>query len=227
MYLQSNLKSKFLKYSVLVMPVIGLVIIALMLGIVWYWETYGREFYFYQDAVVLMQDVQRGTLITEDMLTTKKVEASQLIEQAILDKEKIIGLEAKQFIPQNAQLHPNYFETPSLMTDEDRYIVRIPNDWLYSIPNTLRRKDRVLFYLMQSDEIFNHHLGKVVMETTVAYVKDSANREVQTVSTQDRMDGSSVISEVLVFLTPEQVETLEKLTENGGKLIVMHSEGEN
>ncbi len=237
------------------MPIIGVMTIAVMLGVIWYWEIYGRELYFYQEIVVLNQDINRGTIITEDMLTNQKIEANFLINQVIKDKNTILKLEAKQFIPKSAQLHPNFFEKTDLSTGGNTYIVRIPNEWLYSVPNTLRRKDHVLFYqinehkfgelnkvleasqeaednsiqtyLPEQTENLKETVSNRLLETTVAYVKDGVNREVITVSAQDRIDGSSVIAEVMVFLRPEQLQSLEQVVNDGGKFIIMYDEGGN
>ncbi|OEF99451.1 hypothetical protein BHF71_09065 [Vulcanibacillus modesticaldus] len=213
-----------------------------MLAIVWFWETNGRERYFYQGVIVLNNDVKRGTIIKEEMLSTQKVEADKIIINAIRNKNEIIGLEAKHFIPQNTQLHPQYFEIQSLITSENRYIARIPNEWLYSIPNTLRRKDKVIFYQTNSGDYFNQDsinthnkeslveikekLVNPILETTIAYVKDGANREVKTISYGARLDGSSVIKEVLVAISPEEFRRLEYAVMNGSKLTIMHIEGE-
>lgn len=244
MYIQNNWKTKLKRYSNIVLPVIGIGLIALMLGIVWFWETNGREMYFYQEVIVLNQDVKRGTVITEGMLASEKIEADKIINNAVLDKKQIIGLEAKHFIPQKAQLHYFYFEDHDLITTDNKYIVRIPNEWLYSIPNSLRRKDNIVFYeinpdyLIEQEEENNSNpdtydsedeikekLGKQVLQAKTAYVKDSANREVVSISNNGRIDGSSVISEVLILITPEELRRLEEKIQDGGKFIIMHTEG--
>lgn len=243
--LQKNYRLR--KYASIIAPVFGIIIIGLMISVVWFWETSGRELYFYEEVIVLNQDVKRGDIITEGMLTTKKFEADKLIDRAVMDRNQIIGLEAKHFIPKDSQLHPFYFEQSQLTTDMNTLITRLPTEWLYSIPNTLRRNDEIVFYYIKDnyttdnditeDALRTHsnnegyklveNLGKPVLTARVAYVKDSANREVQTLSSQSRLDGSSVIAEVLVLLNFEQLQLLEKYEKDGGKFIIMHSEGVN
>ncbi len=229
------------------MPLIGIIIIILMLGIVWFWETNGRELYFYKDIVVLNQDIQRGTIINEDMLVYEKLEADNIIDEVVLTKDILIGLETKHFIPKGAQLHLKYFEDQEIIMSENTYIVRIPNEWLYSIPNTLRRKDNIAFYqvtirnenflIKENQNISTYETDSnenikiiddknPILETKVAYVKDSANREVQTVSYEDRIDGNSIISEVSIIASPYQLMILENAINKGNKLIIMYSEGE-
>jgi len=243
--LQNNYRFK--KYASIIFPLIGILIIGLMISLVWFWETSGRELYFYQEVVVLNQDIKRGTIISEEILSTEKFEVDRLIESAIIDKSQIIGLEAKHFIPKNSQLHPFYFEETQLTTDKNTLITRIPSEWIYSIPNTLRRNDEIVFYYIKDNSatssenpedsirIRNNEdgyklvekLGQPVLTARVAYVKDSANREVQTLSSQSRLDGSSVIAEVLVLLNFEQLQILEQYVKDGGRFIIMHSEGTN
>lgn len=242
--LQTNYRLR--RYVSVILPVIGILIIGLMVSLIWFWETSGREMYFYKEVVVLNQDIKRGTIISEEILVFEKYEADKLIDNAITDKNQIIGLEAKHFIPMNSQLHPFYFEESQLVTNQNSLITRIPNEWLYSIPNTLRRNDEIVFYYIKDSSatadisaegsVKTHNdiegyklvekLGKPVLTARVAYVKDSANREVQTLNSNLRLDGSSVIAEVLVLLSFEQVQLLEQYVKDGGRFIIMHSEGE-
>ncbi len=236
MYKQNRYKTKIKKFSYIITPLIGITIILLMLGIIWFWETNGRQLYLYEDVVVLNQDIQKGTTIKEDMLIYEKLEADKIINEAVLYKDILIGLETKHFIPKGAQLHLNYFDNQGIIMSDNTYIVRIPNEWLYSIPNTLRRKDNIAFYAVTSED--KKQLEEVngngefivsknpILETKVAYVKDSANREVQTVSYEERIDGSSIISEVLIIASPNQFNILEDVINRGDKLIIMYSEGE-
>lgn len=211
------------------MPLIGITIILIMLGIIWFWETNGRQLYFYQDIVMLNQDIQKGTVINEDMLIYEKVEIDKIINEAVISADILIGLETKNFIPKGAQLHLNYFDNQEILMVEDTFIIRIPNEWLYSIPNTLRRKDNIAFYVVNNESDEDTAIiesGNPIIETKVAYVKDSANREVQTVSYEDRIDGSSIISEVSIIASPMQLNILENAINKNNKLIIMYSEGE-
>lgn len=63
-----------------------------------------------------------------------------------------------------------------------------------------------------------------VLTTTVAYVKDSSNREVVTVSLNDRLDGSSTISGVEIITTTNEFKKIEDKINKGGKLIIMYSD---
>lgn len=64
-----------------------------------------------------------------------------------------------------------------------------------------------------------------VMDTKVAYVKDSANREVISIGEKDRLDGSSTIRAVEIVTTPENFQKIESQINQGAKLIVMYTDG--
>lgn len=219
MNLQNNFRSKIRRNSSIIAPFIGIIIIILMLSIIWYWETIGRELFLYKEVIVLNRDVSKGTVIDEDILKIKKIESDNILEEAIYTKEEIIGLEAKHFLPKETQLHINYFDSQNFSNIENAYIVRVPNEWLYSVPNTLRRKDTILFYSVNEED-------NIILKTQVAYVKDSGNREVKTVSTENRLDGSSVITEVSIVATPDEFKSLESTVSKGNKLIILYAEGE-
>lgn len=81
---------------------------------------------------------------------------------------------------------------------------------------------------MNSEEMnsINTQSLSPILATKVAYVKDSANREVVTVGDRERMDGSSAIQSVEIITTSEKFKNLETQVKNGAKLILMYSDAE-
>ncbi len=65
-----------------------------------------------------------------------------------------------------------------------------------------------------------------VLEVNVAYVKDSANREVVSIGELDRLDGSSSIHAVEIITTTEEFSKIEEQINKGAKLILMYKESE-
>lgn len=65
-----------------------------------------------------------------------------------------------------------------------------------------------------------------VLSAKVAYVKDSSNQEVVTVSTNDRLNATSVISNVEIVTTPKEFKRIEEKINQGGKLVIMYSDEE-
>jgi hypothetical protein len=201
-------------------------------------------------------DIKKGTVIKENMLTTIRVEENNLISNPVSNMDEVLNMAAKQFIPKNAQLNKEFFESPDVILDKNQYVARIPSNWLIAIPSSIRRKDIACFYLVdaKSEQQLNNtisqrtndgksgqglntyiqespkaiesinSLGKPVVESTVAYVKDSANREVVTLSKDERFDGSSQVSSIEVIITDQQMDVLSKNAENGYKFIVMYKD---
>ena len=60
------------------------------------------------------------------------------------------------------------------------------------------------------------------IKASVAYVKDSANREVVDSGSNERYDGSSQISNIEIIATLDQVNTLERYIDNGYKFIILY-----
>lgn len=274
------------------LPLLGLTLIGLLACSIWWWESSGREQLLYKEVVVLKEDVSRGTVIDAGMTMAMKIEETQMLDGALASSASIVGLEAKQYIPAHAQLVQLYFEAGALMTGADRYDVQIPNEWIYAVPDTLRRKDEIVFCEVTADVLDQNKTGgrisleadeeadgqsigkqaaeqqasgsgkdndsgksndsgkgndpgalsvyaksqastvlpmagKPLLRTVVSYVKDSANREVVTVSKEERYDGSAAISHIQVMVTLPEFTLLEEAIKRGSKLIVMYTEGGN
>jgi hypothetical protein len=65
-----------------------------------------------------------------------------------------------------------------------------------------------------------------VLKTTVAFVKDNANREVVTVGNKDRYDGSSKVNDIEIIVKVDKevndIKALEEQIRNGKKFIVLY-----
>ncbi|WP_157213484.1 SAF domain-containing protein [Paenibacillus senegalensis] len=270
------------------LPVIGILLLTALGAMIVWWETDGRNRYMYESVLVLREDIRRGEVVHEEMLLSLRMDKHLILSDAITEPGTVIGKEAKHYVPAGTQLHPRYFEHPGLVTGEDMFIVKVPQEWLYSVPDTLRRKDQVVFFEVTKDVLDRTYAnrqdypaagldGKPIQadtppegdengrsqgaassdsqgrnssahpglpthsypdayahlvlsseplyRTTVAYVKDSANREVVTVGTEERLDGSSLISSIEIPLTAEDKSRLEEAVARGSKFIVAYTEG--
>lgn len=214
------------------MAMLGIVFIVAAVGAVVYWEVYGRETFTYQEVLVLRESVGKNTIITEEMLTWTKREEGSLIGGAVFDPQLLIGKESKHFIPANEQLLDVYFDEPSLVKDDDEFTFKIPDDWLEDIPQSLRRGDTVFVYPINVYETVDGVVetykgiqGQPISELTVAYVKDSANREVQNledIETEERLTGSSTVSMVEVIVTMEDVKKMEAFVDAGYEFVLLY-----
>lgn len=246
---------------VIILPILGFFLIFACGSLIWWWEMDGQERYFYQNVIVLSEDAKRGQIINESMISVLKVESTKKIANAITNKSDIVNMAAKHYIPKLTQLDPQYFDKKELVTVGNQMIVKIPNEWLYSVPNTIRKNDTVHFYEVSKD-ILNLDKNKTqidankntfadgrkedasislymkedeqklmgsikspILKSVVAFVKDSANREVVTTSTVDRIDGSSAIKDIEVVITPDELQLLELSVSKGNKFVLMYTEG--
>lgn len=193
---------------------IGLLLIFLSLGALGFWEFWGRENLSYESVVVFRSDVGRGTEVEKQMLEVRKMDKPG--ENVLLetDMQKIIGQETVQFIPAGAPLHGEYFQNPELAVggDSGRFILSIPNQWLMSFPQTMRRGDEVSFYCG----------GKLVATAPVAYVRDSSNQEV-TSADEDRLQASAPVSLVEIVVDEEKALKLGRLADEGKQFVLLYN----
>lgn len=267
--------SKFLSKGI---SLFGFLCLGIVIIFQLWFESSGREIFFSEQVVKLKNSMGRNQIVTNDSWYYDKIPKSTLIEGVITNPDEIVGKSVTEYIPYNAQLSPTYFELPELITDKNHLTMKIPNDWIYSIPNTLRSRDKIVLKEVTSDvlevektkELNNDpsllaakeqekqnqeksanttqnaedaaedvvptyttgeqaavavKAGEIVLETTVAYVKDSSNREVVSISTKDRNDGTSVIRDVEIVATLKDVQKLESFVKKGSKFIIMYREG--
>jgi ribosomal protein L11 len=170
-----NFQAKIKKYMGFLIPVLGIAVIIVLAMVMWWWEADGRQRAFYVDVPVFKDDVKRGDLIKEEMFTTVKYEKDKLIVNFIKEPRTIVGLEAKQYIPKNLQLDLQFFESPNLLTDDKRKNWKIPNEWIYSMPNSLRRKDQIVFYEVNSDAMKSDK--KIQIDATSKITEDIGKKD--------------------------------------------------
>lgn len=210
--------------------ILGIILIILAIGTIYMWEKFGRETFLYEEIIVASQDINQYAIINESMLKIEKIEKSKTINNPIKDITEILGLEAKQHIPQNAQIDKSYLDDKEFIADEKKgeFIFRIPNEWVVSVPETLRRKDKVYFYPIKEVDtttlVQETATGtKPICKASVIYVKDSTNREVENASGSDRFYGTSNISSVEIISDSNMIKTLEKYYNNGYKFIILYN----
>ena len=214
----------------------GIVFFIVVILLIFSWERGGRESFMYQDIIVLNKDVEANQVITERMLGVIKVDKSTLIKDAITNPDDIIGMETTTFIPRALPLSKKFFETQEMSVGNGRYIFSIPDDWIYSYPQSLRRGDNVYFYSIKKrveTEVdpymaLNNTYEDIVvpktpiLKTKVAYVKDSSNREVVDTSV-DRMDGSAVVGKLEVVVNDADYQKLLNSYKDGNVLLVLYN----
>lgn len=236
--------------------ILGIIVMIVGFAAVVLWESYGKEAFLYSEVLIVNTDVQKGTIIEESMLKVAKMDQNNVISGAVENSSDIVGLEAKQYLPKNTQVHESFFDTPGTVLGTDQYIFKVPSDWIIAVPSSIRRKDTAIFYavdsgvassvaLASSEEakpgsseipVNNYDIsndrayikslkesGKEVVQAVVAYVKDSANREVVTLSSDDRYDGSSQVASIEIIIDAQKLNALESSVSNGCRFLVLYN----
>ena len=191
----------------------GIILSVLSLGALGFWELWGRENISYDTVLVLAESVAPNTLIREDMLRTKKTE--KMTEGALLpeDAKTIEGLQTKQFVAGGSELFIQYFEPSDFAADEEngRYILSVPDSWLQTCPQTIKRGDRVFFCCG----------GEITAEAVVVHVRDGTNQEVR-YGDWERNSASASVSLLEVIVSEEEMKTLGALADKGNKFILLY-----
>ena len=194
--------------------IIGLVLVALSLGAICFWEFWGRENISYDSVAVLRSSVSSGTIIKESMIKERKVDKAT--EGAILysEKDEISGLQSKQFIPQGAELHREYFEESQFQIggESGKCILTIPMEWVAAYPQTIARGDKVIFY---GDD-------GMLTSCVAAHVRDNSNQEIS--YDDERFASTSNVALIEVIVDEEQAALLTDYVrdEEKEKLIIMY-----
>ena len=244
-----NTKFKYKRFKASkIIAVLGVAFIVAATILVFFWETRGREHFLYKQVIVMASSVEAGTIVTADMLDVKRIDEGNIIEEAIVDKSSIIGKKTAHFIPGFSQLNQTYFEDENIVLKTDEYIFTIPEEWIITLPNSLRSGDIIYFYpVKMPDEKYESKeaVGSVrkvsekdvsdiskeavedyILESVVAYLKDSGNREVVTVSEEERYDGSSKIASLEIIAELEDISYLQNLAENNYKFIILYKDSQ-
>ena len=225
-----------------VFSIIGILLMLSTIAMIYFWETTGREKFLYKEVVILNQSVEANVSITPEMLGLAKINPDNFIEGAIVKKDEVAGKYSAHFIAKNSQLSLAYFkDSTEEIKKEALYIFSIPVDWIITFPNSLRRGDMIYFYpvktatekVEESKSFGNLDNLKItdksnLLESEVAYLKDSGNREVvDTVNkagtaNKDRYDASANISNIEIITNYEDVSYLQSLAEGGYKFIILY-----
>lgn len=210
--------------------IIGILLIVVAIGGIVLWEYGGRAEFTYKDVLVLNKDVPVGTTINMNQLGTMRIDQSALLPGRVENPNDIVGKQTVTFIPKGLQLSPKFFADKDLVLQDGYYVFSIPEDWIYSCPQTLRRGDDIYFYPylpISGQEKTSELRGESIAPETallkekVIYVKDNANREVIDV-TPERMDGSAVLAKVEILIDDKGYQALKTYADQGYKFILMY-----
>ena len=70
--------------------IIGIVLILVSIAALFTWEKWGKNRFLYEDVLAFSQNVEKGTVITEDMISTVKMDIGEEDQLKSADKKSII-----------------------------------------------------------------------------------------------------------------------------------------
>ena len=192
--------------------IIGIVLIVISLAGILGWEFIGRDRLMYTEILTVNQDIEQGTVITQDMLGVKRISSASSKSYRRDDVQLVIGKETTSYLPVGCELYEEYFEEKALVvhSEQGQYVLSIPESWLVANPPTLRRGDTVTFLLN----------GEMITTATVVYVKDGSNSEVT--SDNDRLSASSTVSIIEVIVEEQKAKLLASLAADGNQFVLLY-----
>ncbi|MBR4019774.1 MAG: hypothetical protein IKI99_00510 [Firmicutes bacterium] len=127
--------------------IFGLLLICISITGIVGWENWGKERFLYDEVLVLRQNVEKGTIITPDMVDVRIMEAEEPCI-AFAEKDDIIGMQTVAFVHKGVPLFEEYFQEPGLAPDEKNnlYGMCLPTEWIASKPAALSRGDKVFLF---------------------------------------------------------------------------------
>lgn len=221
--------------------IVGIVIMFLSLVATYFWLTQGQAQLEAVSLLVARKDIPKGTVIDDanNFFKPEKVNLNSAVTGAIKPENinELNGRIAEQFIPANGQIVTQTFSGNSVVLKDNEFVFKLPPSWVYSIPSSIRRGDKISIYEIDGkiDDMLNNPeeleektvqltKGKTesIFNTTVVFVKDSTNREVTDTNGNERLDGSSQVSAVEIICTRHDTQILENSVLSGKKLIVVY-----
>lgn len=216
----------------------GIAIMFLALAATYFWLTHGQVQLESVTLLVARKDIPRGTVIdnANNYFKPERINLSYAVTGAIKPENinQLNGRIAEQFIPANGQIVAQTFSGNSVVLKENEFVFKLPPTWVYSIPSSIRRGDKISIYEIDGkidDKLNNSEDPEVkltngktesIFNTTVVFVKDSTNREVTDTNGKERLDGSSQVSAIEIICTRSDTQILESSVLSGKKLIVVY-----
>ncbi|OBZ09128.1 SAF domain-containing protein [Bacillus sp. FJAT-26390] len=190
-----------------------------------------------KDVVVAARQLLPHAEITKDDLLVVRIKENYVISGAIPadDAHQLIGQEALQLIEAGDQMTVNRVDKTSLLRVPGATVVELPEDWILSVPGSLRRLDRITIFAVPTDkELVNPESGsisqllteaeKVAEGIVVAYYKDASSNEVKdaegTKNPNVRVDATVRGRKLELELTPDQLKLLSEKAASGYQFIV-------
>ena len=216
----------------LILRTIAVLCLILFFGYIYVYENFLYGKLNHTNVVVAAQDISRNTEITEEHLTVIENYPKELVtEDMILDKSQLVGKRAASFIAKHDTITPDKIEPSELRETEEHRFFSIPQQWLESVPGSLRRLDKVDIWVVKANQRQGNQEELVVFPTdepiltdvVVAYIKSNQNKEVVgSEEPMDRLDADSKPAVLELSMTNDEYRQLVEAYENGYRLVVSY-----
>lgn len=149
---------------------IGVFLIFISIILLFVWEKWGKEQLSVDSILTLQENLPRGTIIEENMLTATKVDTRQGDCLKPDDMKKIIGKETVCFVHKGVPLFNEYFLKESLSPSKEggESILSLSTHWIDSVPETLKK----------GDDIYLYGRNRKIASSKVTHIGDEKNIEI-------------------------------------------------
>lgn len=189
-----------------------------------------------EEIVVAKTFIPANTVLAKEHLVIKKYPKIAITDEMRRTEAELVGLETNVPIGKDNVIYIWQTSKQSLNPKDNEIIVKIPKDYLLSVPGSLRRGDMVTITANDPD---SKESFVVFDNIRVAYVKQGANAEVVSVQQpnaqgvvsptsnkeayeQYRFNASGVVADIELLLTLEQWKVLDELA-NGMSMSIKNS----
>ena len=200
----------------------GLVLVALSVAAMYYWETRGRDSFLLMPVLAAAGDIEAGKVVGEEDFTVLRVPPETIAAATLTPSEAayVYGMRANRHIRKLQQLSKEDFGSASAQVPEGKSVYVLPQSWIYSRSSSLRAGDRVLIFSMPEKKPMGAYM--------LAFVRDSAEQEVFDTNLPsgvlERTAPSSIISNLEILCTQQEYFDLFDEVQQAGPgslLIVM------
>lgn len=183
------------------------------------WEFYFDDRFNSGVVIVTTHDLTKGHIVKYSDLSPVRVKNNIIPTGSINDINSVVNKETVVSLNKGMIAVSSFFDSADIVTDTKKMIVPVPNQWIYSLPGSLRRKDKVTIYEFGANK--NVQAEEPLFENiSVAYAKDSANQEVKASNNKmQRIDATGNISQLELVMTAKQFKIMESKAAEGKKFI--------
>lgn len=134
--------------------IFGLLYLLVGIGLIMAWNFYLEDRVNTVVIVKAKTDIQKDEILSDANIMLVRENREKLISDVLTEEnyQSLLGKEAAQYIPKNSQINASMIDFFGVVPNADQEIVAIKDDWIYSMPGSLRRKDRINIYLVEPEK---------------------------------------------------------------------------